>query len=64
MRATGLKAMADSKLLAGGSAVITAAVLALEDHTKVEGGIWNDRLGLPQKHAEKEVVRIVKAIAS
>lgn len=67
VRAEGLKAMGEGKLLEGGGSVIQAAVLgkeALEDHRNVEGGIWNARLGLPSENVEEEVRRILAIAAA
>ncbi|KAL3421129.1 isoflavone reductase [Phlyctema vagabunda] len=67
VRAFGLKALQDGDLLVGGGSLITAAVLgrdALEDHTHVEGGLWNQRLGLPEENVEEEVARIVHPAAA
>ncbi|KAK9371947.1 uncharacterized protein V1513DRAFT_286130 [Lipomyces chichibuensis] len=61
VRAEGFKAMGEGNILQGGAAIITAAVHgkeALEDHSIAEGGIWNDRLGLPKEILEDEVKRI------
>ncbi|KAL6404538.1 isoflavone reductase [Ilyonectria robusta] len=63
IRAEGFKAMREGKMMEGGASVIVAAVLgkeALEDHSHVEGGIWNDRLGLPKQSVEEEVKRILQ----
>ena len=67
VRAEGFKAFGEGKLLEGGASVIQAAVLgkeALEDHTNVEGGIWNARLGLPKENVEEEVKKILEIAAS
>ncbi|KAJ9139081.1 NAD(P)-binding protein [Pleurostoma richardsiae] len=67
IRAAGLKAIGEGKMIEGGANLITAAVLgreALEDHSHAEGGIWNDRLGLPDEIVEVEVRRIVQTAAS
>ena len=61
IRTEALKAMGEGDFLGGGASLITALVLgkdALEDHSNVEGGIWNDRLGLPKESVEEEVQRI------
>ncbi|GIJ92658.1 hypothetical protein Asppvi_001936 [Aspergillus pseudoviridinutans] len=63
IRAEGFKKMEEGNILEGGAALIQAAVLgkeALEDHTHVKGGIWNDRLGLKQESVEEEVKRILQ----
>lgn len=67
IRAEGFKAMGEGNILEGGASIITAAVLgkeALEDHSNVEGGIWNDRLGLPKEVVEEEVTRILQIVAA
>ena len=59
VRAEGFKALREGNIYQGGAALITALVHgkeALEDHSSVEGGIWNDRLGLAKENLE-EVVR-------
>jgi hypothetical protein len=64
IRAEGFKKLGEGNILEGGVSLIQAAVLgkeALEDHTHVEGGIWNDRLGLKIESVEEEVKRIFEA---
>lgn len=59
VRTEGFRAMGEGKMLEGGSGLIQAAVLgqeALENHTHVEGGIWNAHLGL-QKETVEEILR-------
>lgn len=61
IRAEGFKAMGEGNSFQGGAALITAMVHgkeALEDHSVVESGIWNDRLGLSKESLEEEVERI------
>ena len=67
IRAEGFKKMGEGNILEGGATLIQAAVLgkeALEDHTHVEGGIWNHRLGLKDESVEEEVKRIFLAAAA
>lgn len=67
VKADGFKALGEGNLLVGGAALITAAVLgksALEDHTNVEGGIWNDRLGLVEETVEQSVKNVYAYLAS
>ncbi|GJC88757.1 hypothetical protein ColLi_11595 [Colletotrichum liriopes] len=65
IRAGGLKAMGEGNIMEGGANVILACVLgkdALEDHSQVEGGIWNDRLGLAKQTVEGEVKRVLQDV--
>ncbi|GKT66723.1 related to NmrA-like family protein [Colletotrichum tofieldiae] len=65
IRAGGLKAMGKGNIMEGGANVILAYVLgkdALEDHSQVEVGIWNDRLALPKQTVEGEVKRVLQDV--
>ncbi|PVH77371.1 isoflavone reductase [Cadophora sp. DSE1049] len=67
IRSEGFKAMGEGDLLGGGGKIITAAVLGkegLEDHTGVEGGIWNAKLGLVRESVEEEVRKVVEFAAT
>lgn len=67
IRAEAFKEMGEGNILGGGASLITAAVLgkgALEDHSNMEGGIWNDRLGLPKESVEEEIKRILEIAAT
>lgn len=67
LRAEGYKAMVEGDLMGAGVRLITAAVLgkeALEDHTNVEGGIWNEKLGLEGEDLEVELKRILAIAAA
>ncbi|KAH7389119.1 isoflavone reductase [Cadophora sp. MPI-SDFR-AT-0126] len=66
IRSEGFKAMAEGDLVGGGVKVITTIVLgkeALEDHRGVEGGIWNDKLGLVMENVEEEVSKVLEFVA-
>lgn len=61
VRAEGFKLLGEGKILEGGGSLITALVLGkegLEDHSDVEGGIWNSRLGLPVETVEETVQQV------
>lgn len=61
VRAEGFKLLGEGKILEGGGNLITALVLGkegLEDHSDVEGGIWNIRLGLPVETVEETVQQV------
>ncbi|KAH6977509.1 isoflavone reductase [Ilyonectria sp. MPI-CAGE-AT-0026] len=61
VRAEGFKLLGEGKILEGGGSLITALVLGkegLEDHSDVEGGIWNSRLGLPVETVEETVKQV------
>ena len=67
VRAEAFKTMGEGNIWEGGAGLITAAVLgkdALEDHSNVKGGIWNDRLGLPKESVEEEIKRILQIAAA
>lgn len=62
IRGEGFKKLEEGNIFVGAGLIIQAAVLgkeALEDHTHVEGGIWNGRLGLAAENLEEEVERIL-----
>ncbi|KAK2753982.1 NmrA-like family protein [Colletotrichum kahawae] len=61
VRIDGFKRLGEGDIVGGGASVIMALVLgseALEDHTNVKGGMWNERLGL-EKESVQDVVRDV-----
>ncbi|KAF4922812.1 Isoflavone reductase-like protein IRL [Colletotrichum viniferum] len=63
MRLDGFKRLGEGDIVGGGASVIMALVLggdALEDHTDVKGGIWNERLGLEKKSVEDTVRAVIK----
>ncbi|KAH6952438.1 hypothetical protein BKA56DRAFT_505108, partial [Ilyonectria sp. MPI-CAGE-AT-0026] len=62
IRAFGARAFAEGNLMVGGGALLKALILGKDvstDHTEVEGGIWNTRVGLPKENLEEEVRAIV-----
>lgn len=64
IRAEGFRKVGEGNVWEGGSALIQAAVLgkqALEDHTHVEGGIWNDRLGLKGESLEETLKKVFQS---
>ena len=67
IRSEGFKAMSEGDVMGGGGKVLMGVVLgkdALEDHTGVEGGIWNERLGLAGEFVEEEVRKVVEYVAT
>ncbi|KAM5341933.1 hypothetical protein ACJ41O_014964 [Fusarium nematophilum] len=63
IRAEGAKQIGEGNIIEGGGKLITAVVLgkeSLEDHSHVDGGIWNDRLGLPKENLEEEVTKVLQ----
>lgn len=67
VRAEAARQLGEGNLLEGGGKLITALVLGkegLEDHSDVEGGIWNERLGLPKENLEEEVEKVVRTAAA
>lgn len=62
IREKGFKLLEDGDLVGGGTAVIMALVFgngSLEDHTHVDGGIWNKRLGLENEDLHNEVRNLI-----
>ncbi|KAH8590064.1 isoflavone reductase [Bisporella sp. PMI_857] len=62
LRAAGWEKIKAGDLLSGAAYVIQAGFLgeqALEDHTAVPGGSWNERLGLPTETVEATVREVV-----
>ncbi|KAI8285913.1 Isoflavone reductase-like protein [Colletotrichum sp. SAR 10_98] len=63
VRLDGFKKLGGGDIVGGGASVIMALVLgseALEDHTNVKGGIWNERLGLEKESVEDTVRAVMK----
>ncbi|KAF5496668.1 hypothetical protein CGCF413_v009164 [Colletotrichum fructicola] len=63
VRLDGFKKLGEGDIVGGGASVIMALVLgseALEDHTSVKGGIWNERLGLEKESVEDTVMAVIK----
>ncbi|KAM0145526.1 hypothetical protein ACHAPG_011579 [Botrytis cinerea] len=61
IRVAGFQKMSEGNYVEGGGLLIQAAVLgkeALENHSHVKGGIWNDRLGLKTESVE-DVVELI-----
>ncbi|KAF9876689.1 hypothetical protein CkaCkLH20_06097 [Colletotrichum karsti] len=59
----GLKRLGEGDIAGGGAAVIMALVLGsegLEDHTNVNGGVWNTRLELDGEKVEDVVREVLK----
>ncbi|PQE33481.1 isoflavone reductase family protein [Rutstroemia sp. NJR-2017a WRK4] len=58
IRAAGFQKVGEGNYVEGAGLLIQAAVLgkeALEDRSHVEGGLWNERLGLEEESVEKVV---------
>jgi hypothetical protein len=58
IRAAGFQKLGEGNYVEGAGLLIQAAVLgkeALEDRNHVEGGLWNERLGLEEESVEKVV---------
>ncbi|KAG4434407.1 hypothetical protein IFR05_010103 [Cadophora sp. M221] len=65
VRAVAFQKISEGNLMEGGGLLIQALVLGkgdLEDHSHVEGGIWNDRLGLKGENLEKVVEAIFQNV--
>ncbi|GKT41493.1 uncharacterized protein ColSpa_01674 [Colletotrichum spaethianum] len=63
IRENGLAKFSQGDLMGGGAAVIMALVLGeggLEDHTNVEGDLWNQRLGLESESVEETVREVLQ----
>ncbi|KAH0421768.1 hypothetical protein CcaCcLH18_13242 [Colletotrichum camelliae] len=63
VRLDGFKRLGEGDIVGGGASVIMALVLgseALEDHTNVKGGMWNERLGLGVENVEDVVRNFLK----
>ncbi|KAM0321641.1 hypothetical protein ACHAQA_009997 [Verticillium albo-atrum] len=62
LRAFSEKSFAEGNVMVGGGALMKALILGKDvstDHHEVDGGIWNDRLGLPKASLEEEVREIL-----
>lgn len=66
LRKVGFEKLQAGDIMTGGAMVIQAGLFgsdALEDHSIVPGGLWNERLGLPKEDLQGTIDRVVASLS-